>query len=68
MLNVATHAIGDGLNEAFDFFRRPLGDEFYTAVGEVANEAGDVEINGDIAGGVTEANALNAAGEEAMTT
>jgi hypothetical protein len=51
----------DGLEEFGEFAGVAGGEEFDTAVGEVANPAGDVKAGGDLVDGVAEADALDAA-------
>ena len=51
----------NGLAEGLEFTAFALGDEFDTAIGQVADDTGDLKTGGDIPGGVTKADALHPA-------
>ena len=60
-------AVADGLEEGGYFFGVSGGEQFYAAIGEIANPAGDVEAGGDLADTPAEAYALDTAFGEDMT-
>ena len=64
MPDVAVHLLVEGLDELIHLAVGAFHDDFDAAVGEVADVTGDVVLEGEVLGGVAEANALNAAIEE----
>jgi hypothetical protein len=61
--DVITHALADGMDNAFHLLFVSLHDEFDAAIGEVADVAADVMALGDVVRGVSEANPLNVSAE-----
>ena len=68
VVDVAGHAFLDGIDDALDFVGGAFEDEFDAAVGKVTDVAGDIVTEGDVAGGVAEADSLNATAEVAVMT
>jgi hypothetical protein len=66
--DVAVHAIFDVFEELVHVGVWAFHDEFDSAIGEVADVAEDVVLEGDVLDGVAEADALDAAGEVADAT
>jgi hypothetical protein len=53
--------IADGSAERLKFFARSFGDEFDAAIGQIADETGDLKTGGDGFYGMAEPHALHAA-------
>ena len=60
-MDESAHLVRDGIQEAVDLGRIPLGQQFNTAIGEVAHVPDDVEAASQPPAGRTKANAMNPA-------